>query len=182
MIPTLEVGLFNNYSLYIFLHSLLASITSSFTLLPLESQLNWFRSLAIPVHLSHLAVSGYEAKTCWRWGQHNHHHLVHDLLIIRQPCSTLEHHRGRHSTEVAFALLTRKLWVRFSAFSRTFSEEFFWWIISEEIHSWCCRDESTALLRVWKAWICWSSHVVIVSGKLVQQKNTRAPSMTFNSK
>ena len=55
--------------------------------------------------------------------------------------------------------------VRFLAFPRTFLPNF-----SEEIYSWCCWDLLTALLRVWKPWICWSNHLVLVRGKLVLQK------------
>ena len=44
-----------------------------------------------------------------------------------------------HSAEVAFALLTQQPRVRFLAFPRIFSEQFFWQITPEEIHSWFCR-------------------------------------------
>ena len=54
----------------------------------------------------------------------------------------VRHHRkskvwGRHSTEVAFALLTQLYWVRFSVFPK-----FILWI-----YSGCCWDLLTALLR-----------------------------------
>ena len=82
---------------------------------------------------------------------------------------TIFSREGRHSIEVAFALFTQQPRVWFSALTRIFLMNF-----SEEIRSWCCRDLLTALLRVWKAWICWSNYLVLVSGKQVLKNSPDA--------
>ena len=73
-----------------------------------------------------------------------------------------------HSTEVEHSCFSPNS-PRFDSWhsQELFLTNYIWRII----RSWCCRIESTALLRVWKAWICWLNHLVLISGWQVATKS-----------